>query len=280
MKALSTWSAGTDSHFHQRSVIAFDLDDTLTERGALPAEVVAELERAQARGWVTVLVTGRSAGWVDAIIKLLPFDGVVGENGAVLNFWAKGKRSRKDFEVPRKLFWTPAGFGEAPPERLGQPFAAVQSELQEKFPRARVASDQRFRIYDLAIDFAEEVDPPLSLADAQGIWKIFCAHGATAKVSSIHVNGWWGDFSKDAGLRQLVEGQFGASLRRNLIYVGDSPNDDPLFQCGALSVGVANVRRFVGSPNFKGPEFVARAESARGSIEVLRYLGPVLHGLL
>src|SRR5689334_5142286 len=91
---LAQWSKTTDPHFAERSVVAFDLDDTLTEHGALPAFNHTLLEEAQKAGWLTVLVTGRSAGWADALIKLLPFDAVVAENGALLNFWPKRKARR------------------------------------------------------------------------------------------------------------------------------------------------------------------------------------------
>jgi len=272
MRDFARWSAATDEHFAERRVAAFDLDDTLTVDGALPSEVIAALENVQKQGWTTVLVTGRSAGWVDALVKLLPFDGIVGENGALLAYWPQGKSRRRAREEATKLYWSPAGFGAQPPDGLRDRFADAIVKILATHPRARVASDQAFRLYDLAIDFAEEVDPPLDLSDAEGIRSQFEALGATAKVSSIHVNGWWGSFNKADGLRRLVEKVYGLSLERNLLYVGDSPNDGPLFEIAGVSVGVANVRRFVGQPGFQSPTYVTQEEAGRGALELLRSL--------
>ena len=273
MKHFSTWSQSTDPHFSERRVVAFDLDDTLTHKGELPASVHRALETVREKGWTTVLVTGRSAGWVDAIIKLLPFDAVVGENGALLSFWPRKKLSRGPREEPKKLFWNPAGYLQAPPSNIRANFEKASIEILKAFPRTRVASDQPYRIYDLAIDFAEEVDPPLGLDVAERIQKKFTELGATAKVSSIHVNGWWGSFTKEQGLRELLEKHYNLSLKTNLIYSGDSPNDGPLFAVAGLSVGVANIRLFESKSEFHWPEFVTKGESAAGALEILESLG-------
>ncbi len=273
MRPLSEWSESTDPFFQSRSVVAFDLDDTLTTRGALPGDVVRDLEAAQARGWRTCLVTGRSAGWVDALIKLLPFDAVVGENGALVVDWPAGKARRGEREAPRKLYWTPQGYGDQPPPGLRDRMEATLADVRKNVPGCQVASDQAFRIYDLAVDFAEEVDPPLDLAAADRIREVFEAHGATAKVSSIHVNGWWGTFNKTDGLRRLVEGHWGLTLERAVVYVGDSPNDGPLFGAAGVSVGVANLRHFVGRVDFTPPTYVARGEASQGARELLARLG-------
>jgi len=271
MLPFKSWSKKTDPHFLKRKVVAFDLDDTLTVHGALPSSVIVELEKAQARGWLCVLVTGRSAGWVNALIKLLPFDAIVGENGALLAFWPKTKAKRKAREEPSQFFWTKSGYALNPPKDIRDRHHAAIKKLLKKFPRTRVASDQNYRIYDLAIDFAEEVNPPMSFSAAEKIKLEFERMGATAKVSSIHVNGWWGNFSKTDGLRELLR-HYGFSLQKNLIYVGDSPNDAPLFESAGLSVGVANLRHFLGASDFTLPSYITRKEGGIGSIEVLKAL--------
>ena len=62
-------------------------------------------------------------------------------------------------------------------------------------PGCAVAADQAYREADLAIDFCEDV-PPLPMSSAHAIQAIFEAAGATAKISSIHVNGWFGNYDK------------------------------------------------------------------------------------
>jgi HAD superfamily hydrolase (TIGR01484 family) len=268
-KALRDWNF-SPTQVQALRVVAFDLDDTLTERGALPAAVVTDLERVAARGWRVVLVTGRPAGWADALIKLLPFDGVVAENGSVLYFWGPGRAARGAREEPRRLFWSaPSTYAERLPRRAGL-FEDAERRILARFPRARVASDQPFRLYDLAIDFAEEVDPPLPLSDAEVIAREFAALGATAKVSSIHVNGWWGSFTKREGLTRLLAEWTLAGPETSVVYVGDSPNDVPLFEAAAVSVGVANLARF--GQLAKSPDYLADGESAQGSRELLAKL--------
>lgn len=249
--------------------MAFDLDDTLTEQGALPARVIQGLEAAQAKGWLTVLVTGRPAGWADALVKLLPWDAVVAENGAVLYSWPSRKRARRAGEEPLRRFWTPTGYASIPPAADDAWKATLWREVQTKFPRVRTASDQPFRIYDLAIDFAEEVQPPHSLQEAEAIARVAATHGLTAKVSSIHVNVWRGAFTKADGLRQALSG-FGFTPEQHVIYVGDSPNDGPLFGVASVSVGVANIKEFDG-PEFKfqRPGYLTAAPCATGALEVL-----------
>lgn len=272
MHSFRDWSPLQDPFFKDRHVIAFDLDDTLTEKGVLPAAVHSALEEAQQKNWITLLVTGRPAGWADALIKLLPFDGIVAENGALLFFWPHGKAKRAPREECRKLFWTAQGYASTPPPDIRARHAEAQTQILNAVPGTRVASDQPYRLYDLAIDFAEEVDPPLSLDEAYRIQRIFESLGATAKVSSIHVNGWWGQFSKAEGLRELLERTWKKSFVKNLIYVGDSPNDGPLFAAGPLGVGVANVRHFQNQPDFTLPQYVTDAESSQGCLEILARL--------
>lgn len=270
MKALLEWNLASDLLLKARSVMAFDMDDTLTHKGSLPSEVLEKLESLQNSKNLSVMVTGRPAGWADAIVKLLPFDAVVAENGAVLFWWPKGKAARKTGEEPRRLFWTPQGYSTLRPDDLQERLDPICLEVLQEFPRTRVASDQPYRIYDLAIDFAEEVVPALSIEDAKKIQKVFEKHGAVAKISSIHVNGWFGNFSKVDGLSRVLQ-EFNLNLKEHVVYVGDSPNDAPLFEAAGVSIGVANIASFIGKVDFSKPQYVTQAEAAVGSIQAINH---------
>ena len=98
---------------------------------------------------------------------------------------------------------------------------------------------------DLAIDFCEDV-PPLPRADVDRIVALMEAEGMTAKVSSIHVNGWFGSYDKlgdDAHVaRRKRSRSISTPTRERFVFVGDSPNDAPMFAYFPNAVGVANVR--------------------------------------
>jgi hydroxymethylpyrimidine pyrophosphatase-like HAD family hydrolase len=98
--------------------------------------------------------------------------------------------------------------------------------------------------------------------------------GLTAKVSSIHVNGWFGDYDKLGMARRFFMERLSQDLDRTngrVVYVGDSPNDAPMFGFFEKSVGVANVRRFAGRLAAE-PKYVTVAEAGAGFVEVMRRL--------
>ena len=151
-----------------------DIDDTLTLAGRLPAAAYAALWAAQQAGLRVVPVTGRPAGWCDHLARMWPVAAVVGENGA-LAFALEGERMRRLY-APRRR------------RRRRAPGRRSASEVLAAVPGCKIAADQPYREYDLAVDIGEEV-PRLDEAAIDRIVAIFERHGATAKVSSIHVNG-------------------------------------------------------------------------------------------
>src|SRR5207244_411122 len=135
-------------------------------------------------------------------------------------------------------------------------------------PGCALASDQGYRETDLAIDYCEDV-PALPVQTAERIAALMREAGLTAKVSSIHVNGWFGTYDKLAMTRVLLQERFGVDLdkeKRRIAFVGDSPNDQPMFACFEASIGVANVRRFESQLRDK-PRYVTRGSSGEGFAE-------------
>jgi HAD superfamily hydrolase (TIGR01484 family) len=217
-----------------RGVLA-DIDDTLTSDGRLHAEAYAAMEQIQSAGLLLIPVTGRPAGWCDHIARMWPVDAVVGENGA---FWFRydhaGRRMHRHFVHD-------AGQRRAQRERL----RAIADDVLRHVPRAQIAADQLYREADLAIDFCEDI-PRLSDSEIDTVVAVMRSHGLTVKVSSIHVNGWFGDYDKLTTAQQLLRGTFDGDDRiaETFGYIGDSPNDEPMFAFFRLTVGVANVRDF------------------------------------
>jgi HAD superfamily hydrolase (TIGR01484 family) len=241
--------------------LLFDIDDTLTTDGRLTAEAYAALERLHAAGRRTVAVTGRPAGWCDHIARMWPVDAVVGENGAFYFYYADGRLHRRYCDADEVRA--------AKRARLG----AIAERILAEVPGTALASDQPYREADLAIDYCEDV-PRLPLEAAERIAALMRQVGLTAKISSIHVNGWFGDYDKLAMTKTLFAERFGADLDRvnaQYAFAGDSPNDAPLFAYFANSVGMANVRRFAGHLAAQ-PKYVAQQEAGAGFAELVGYL--------
>ena len=100
--------------------------------------------------------------------------------------------------------------------------------------------------------------------------EIFKRFGATAKVSSIHVNGWFGSYDKlttsSRFLKDILDLDVQADAER-IVFVGDSPNDAPMFGFFPNSVGVANVMAFKDVLP-AAPRWVTSQPSARGFAEL------------
>lgn len=236
-----------------------DIDDTLTLHGRLPASAYAALWALHDAGIRVIPVTGRPAGWVDQIARLWPVHGVVGENGG-LWFWHDGTKLQRRFLQDEQT-------RAANKARL----AALRERILREVPGAGVASDQPYRELDLAVDFCEDV-PPLDDQAIDTIVRLFEEEGATAKVSSIHVNGWFGSFDKLTGAERLINDRFGTALDTDRwLYVGDSPNDAPMFAHFPWSVGVANVRAFLNRMDAH-PRWITDAEGGHGFAECVELL--------
>jgi HAD superfamily hydrolase (TIGR01484 family) len=240
--------------------VLFDIDDTLTTEGRLTADAYAAMEKLQRAGLLTIPVTGRPAGWCDHIARMWPVDGIVGENGA---FWF-----RYDHAARRMLrrFVNDGTTRARHRERL----VAVAADILAAVPGCAIAADQPYRETDLAIDFCEDV-PPLPQAAVDKIVAIMLAHGLTAKVSSIHVNGWFGTYDKLGMTQQLMREVFNIDLdvkRAEYVFAGDSPNDVPMFDFFPHAVGVANIYDF-GAAITHWPTYVCTHRYGAGFAEIV-----------
>ncbi|MDP1651577.1 MAG: HAD-IIB family hydrolase [Rhodocyclaceae bacterium] len=240
-----------------------DIDDTLTSDGRLTAAAYGALESLHDAGLKVIPVTGRPAGWCDHIARMWPVDAVVGENGA---FWMRHDAGAKKL---RTVF-----AGQVPADRQTR-IDALAREILVAVPGCALASDQFCRIADLAIDYCEDV-PPLPPAAVDTIVRHMEAAGMQAKISSIHVNGWFGDYDKLSTTRRLLAEEFSLGVetteeRARWIFVGDSPNDAPLFGYFPNAVGVANVRDFADRLT-AAPRYITANRSGAGFVELAEYL--------
>ena len=119
------------------------------------------------------------------IARMWPVAGVVGENGAFYYSYDEANRKfiRRYVDSDEKR---------AESRRRLQ---HLRERVLKEVPGCGIASDQEFRTADLAIDFCEDVKR-LPQDQIDKICRIAAEEGTTAKVSSIHVNCWYGDYDK------------------------------------------------------------------------------------
>ncbi|MEJ2430328.1 MAG: HAD-IIB family hydrolase [Deltaproteobacteria bacterium] len=246
--------------------VLFDLDDTFTTHGKIPACSFTALWDLRNVGLTLIAVTGRPAGWCDHIARMWPVDGVVGENGAFYFWYDQEERNLK------KNFLDSDSARAEKRQRL----ITIRDEILAAVPGSALASDQLYRESDLAIDYCEDV-PPLDPEAVGRICQIFEAHGATCKVSSIHVNGWFGTYDKLGMAKRFVKDRLGLDLdstRERFAYIGDSPNDEPMFGYFPLSVAVSNVEKFLDQMQTL-PAYITSARGGEGFAEFANCL--ILH---
>lgn len=254
MKPLGSFSVGS------LSGVFFDIDDTLTTRGKIHAPAFAALWKMKEKGLRVVAITGRPAGWCDHIARMWPVDGVVGENGAFYFWYDAGKKRLQ------KRFLDTDDERAAKRQRL----VSVRDDILTSVPGTAVASDQAYRESDLAIDYCEDV-PPLGGEAVEQICTIFKKHGGKCKVSSIHVNGWFGEYDKLGMTKIFTKEQWGIDLddeKGRYLFCGDSPNDEPMFRYFPNSVGVKNVMAFADRMRYL-PAFVTDGEGGEGFAEMV-----------
>jgi len=151
----------------------------------------------------------------------------------------------------------------------------IKHEILHRVPRAQIASDQPFRIFDLAVDFTEDVSP-LTEQEIEEVCRIFADHQATYKVSSIHVNGWFGDYTKLTTTRLILEECYSISwdeAKQTFLFIGDPPNDEPMFEAMGLTAGVANIQGFAERMKHL-PKYIANEKGGLGFTWYSPLFGP------
>ncbi|MFM8574382.1 MAG: HAD-IIB family hydrolase [Limnohabitans sp.] len=255
MHPLAHWQPGTIIG------VLTDMDVTLTTEGAITADALQALGRLKAAGLHVVPITGRPVGWSAPFAQSWPVDTIVAENGAVALQHTDGqglhKRYQQDAATRANHF-----------ARMQQVLARIERDI----PGARRSQDSDGRETDIAIDHSEVTHLPQRAIDA--VVHLMQSEGMTATVSSIHINGWYGEHDKLSGARWIVRELWGRDLDAELdrwVYVGDSTNDQVMFQHFVHSVGVANIRRFEAQLTHP-PRYITRGERGAGFAELAAHL--------
>jgi len=238
-----------------------DVDDTLTWEGKLPSETLSALSKLNNAGIKVVAVTGACAGWCDQIAKLWPVHGVIGENGA---FWMQKHPS--GFHTHSQ---TPMSEMRAQQQAL----IDLLNEVLVDYPGIDFASDQGFRFCDVAINLGQDREPvdPIVAETLLTAIRQLTLNGQPVKAtqSSIHINVWVGEHNKriasELYLKQNAD--FESLKLANIAYIGDSLNDEAMFEWLPTTFGVNNITPLLGKLNAK-PKYVTRGNGGYGFAEL------------
>jgi HAD superfamily hydrolase (TIGR01484 family) len=234
-----------------------DVDDTLTTRGKLLPETLAALYRLKEKGYIVVPVTGACAGWCDQIVRLWPVDAVIGENGAFLMQLVEGQPLRIDFWGDKNIMAA----------RQLELRGIVQSLLANT-TGLTLSKDHNYRLCDVAIDYRQD-NKTDSLLSAQEVVNAITKHGAHARFSSIHINAWFGDFNKLSMTQRVLKNIFKlpySKILEQVAFIGDAPNDEPMFEFFEHTFGVGNIRHHLPQMTYH-PNTILSKEGGLGFVE-------------
>ncbi len=260
MLPLSAWPTE-----HRRGIIGVftDIDDTLTTDGAITSDALQALHALKAAGLHVIPITGRPVGWSEEFALTWPVDAIVAENGAVALLNTAENNHKRLNSLDSSLLKIYQSTAE---QRLHN-YARMQqvlTRIEREVPGAQRSTDSAGRETDIAIDHSEFTQlPPEQIAQV-----VQCMHseGMQATVSSIHINAWYGDHNKLQGARWIVQQLLGRHLDAELdrwAYIGDSTNDQLMFEAFTHSVGVANIARFTQQLTHL-PRYVSQGERGAG----------------
>ncbi|MDN3649673.1 HAD-IIB family hydrolase [Reinekea marina] len=230
---MTTGQSALTEQWNNIKWVLTDVDDTLTWQGKLPPEALIALNKLQQAGIKVIAVTGACAGWCDHIAQLWPVDAVLGENGA---FILEKKNGYLTISADLSL----------------DTLKAQQSQLKEqvlkilmKYPDLNLTLDQAYRLCEVSIDIGQN-RPRVDNEIIEEITFNIQALGAHATSSSIHINAWYGEHSKKATSFKYLnaKGLTESEIAKHCCYIGDSMNDQAMFQALPLTAGVANISHY------------------------------------
>jgi HAD superfamily hydrolase (TIGR01484 family) len=261
-----------------------DIDDTLTTHGAITPDALQALADLKAAGLHVIPITGRPVGWAEPLAARLPVDAIVVENGAVALKMVEPEATAADFAKNTSLIGIqPAYLLPTVLSKLYQQDAATRTDnlsrmahiaqqVLAQVPGSVLSRDHAGRETDLAFDYQEfENLPPETV---QAILAVLQKAGMQTTVSSIHIHGCFGQFDKWTGAQWIVKQLFQRDLVAELdkwVFVGDSGNDQVMFQHFTHSIGVANIRRFEAQLTHL-PRYITPSERGAGFSEVVELL--------
>ncbi len=271
MKPLTDWPI---AHRRQITGVFTDIDDTLTTNSAITPDALQALHDLKAAGFAVIAITGRPVGWSEPFAATWPVDAIVAENGSVALF-KPDFLSKNGIYLGRNMRGVLSKSYQLDSVTRAANYASMQdvlTRIELEVTGAKRSTDSAGRETDIAIDHSEFTHLPQ--AQVHQVVQIMQSEGMQATVSSIHINGWYGDHNKLQGAHWIVRELLGRDLAQEMhhwAYVGDSANDQLMFEAFDNSVGVANIARFL--PQLAHlPSYLCDQERGAGFAQVSHYL--------
>lgn len=279
MKPLADWPVE-----QRRNIIGVftDIDDTLTTQGSITPDALQALAELKAAGLHVIPITGRPVGWATPLAKTWPVDAMVVENGAVALQMVNQQQGQTDIgenicqiglqtayllpKVLSKVYQTDDQTRASNQAKM----ALIAKQLMTNIPAAVLSRDSSGRETDLAFDYKEFEN--LAPEVVQQIVAQLQSHGMETSVSSIHIHGCFGRFDKWTGAQWIVRELFKRELADELdqwVFVGDSGNDQAMFQHFKHSVGVANIKDYAAQMSYL-PGYITQASRGAGFTEMAK----------
>lgn len=247
-------TAISQAHFHDVCLVATDMDGTLTAKGEFTPGLLQAFEKLRDRNIKVMIVTGRSAGWVSGLVNYLPVVGAIAENGGIYI-----DKSNLD----------PVILPDIP--RMSQHRGRLQNmfnRLRSRHPDIKPSVDNPYRLTDWTFDI-----DGLNEADIASMQKSCAENAVGFTYSTVQCHLKVPHQNKAEGLSRVLQKYFPDLSPNNVITVGDSPNDESLFNAEAFphSVGVANVSEYLPSLSYQ-PAYITETPEVEGFLSLVEQL--------
>jgi HAD superfamily hydrolase (TIGR01484 family) len=237
----------------QIQLIASDIDGTLTHADKFTPRLLETIAQLAQANLPFLLVTGRSAGWVDALRNYLPVVGAIAENGGV--FFPQ--------DGPYQLL---GDFPQIAVHR--QQLADAFHRLQQQYPQLQASTDNVFRLTDWTFDVQGVSEGELEAIALQcQLWSwSFTYSTVQCHIKPKLQNKAW-------GIQQVLTQHFPHLNPTQVLTVGDSPNDEAMFDPAIfpVSVGVANILEYAERLQHP-PQYVTTQPEVDGFCELANLL--------
>lgn len=239
-----------DADLQQIRLIATDLDGTLTQQGQFSSKLLDTLEKLAKHNIAVLIVTGRSAGWVDGIRTYLPVVGAIAENGGL---YYPFSHAYPEILIPTQNL-----------KEHRQALANIFEHLKTIFPNLQESLDNSFRLTDWTFELTD-----LSVSELQKINEICQEQNWSFTYSTIQCHIKPLQQNKANCLIQVLKTYFPHLSSSEILTVGDSLNDETLFnsELFPVSVGVANVVHYLSQLKYQ-PKYITKGAECNGFCEL------------